>query len=65
MTGGRWTSRKFWAAMFWEVVMVMLLYVGKLPVEAFESLTWLLLGGYFVGNVTQKWIENKGTESDG
>ncbi|QAX98778.1 hypothetical protein PaTs2_57 [Pseudomonas phage PaTs-2] len=50
----RWTSRKFWAAMIWEAVLVWLLYMGKLPVDAFESLTWLLLGGYFLGNVAQK-----------
>lgn len=59
-TAVRWTSRKFWAAMFWEGVMVWLLWSGKLPVEAFQSLTWLLLGGYFLGNVVQKWIENGG-----
>ncbi|SES15290.1 hypothetical protein SAMN04487958_10818 [Vreelandella subterranea] len=52
----RWSSRKFWAAMFWQLVMVGLLIAGLLPVEVFEALTWLLLGGYFVGNVAQKWL---------
>lgn len=50
----RWTSRKFWAMVVWEAVMVFLLWFGKLPVDAFVSLTWLLLGGYFVSNVAQK-----------
>lgn len=58
----RWTSRKFWAATAWEAVMVTLLCLGKLPVEAFQSLTWLLLGGYFLGNVAQKWIEKGGPQ---
>ncbi|MDC8804241.1 hypothetical protein PRZ61_12395 [Halomonas pacifica] len=49
----RWSSRKFWAATVWQAVMVLLLVADHLPVEAFQSLTWLLLGGYFVGNVTQ------------
>lgn len=54
----RWSSRKFWAAMFWEGVMVLLLWAGKIPVDVFETLTWLLLGGYFLSNVAQKvWAE--------
>lgn len=52
----RWSSRKFWAAMGWQAVMVWLLFTDRLPVEVFESLTWLLLGGYFIGNVAQKWL---------
>ena len=56
----RWTSRKFWAAMFWEFVMVVLLWAGKLPVDVFETLTWLLLGGYFLSNVAQKAIQREG-----
>lgn len=54
----RWTSRKFWAMMIWQTVITVLLYRGKLPVDAFQSLTWLLLGGYFVGNVAQKVLLN-------
>ena len=59
----RWTSRKFWAAMIWEAVLVWLLYVGKLPVEAFESLTWLMRGGYFLGNGPKK-VLYKGTQNE-
>lgn len=50
----RWTSRKFWAMMVWEAVMVYLLREAILDKAAFVSLTYLLLGGYFVGNVAQK-----------
>lgn len=50
----RWTSRKFWAVMFWQAVVAYLLWAGKLPVDAFESITWLLLGGYLGANVAQK-----------
>ncbi|WP_046079664.1 hypothetical protein [Halomonas sp. HG01] len=52
----RWSSRKFWSAMAWQAVMVWLLIAGHLPVEVFETLTWLLLGGYIAGNVAQKWL---------
>lgn len=52
----RWSSRKFWSAMVWQAVMVWLLFVGKLPVPVFETLTWLLLGGYYLSNVAQKWL---------
>lgn len=55
----RYTSRKFWAMVVWEAVMVWLLWSGKLPVDAFVSLTWLLLGGYFASNVIQNVAAEK------
>jgi len=55
----RWTSRKFWAAMVWQAVMTTLFARGTLPVDAFVSVTWLLLGGYFVGNVAQHILAPK------
>ena len=58
-TAKRYTSRKFWAAMFWQAVFCILLWQGKLPVDAFVSLTWLLLGGYFAANVAQGVLKPK------
>ena len=55
----RWSSRKFTAAMFWQAVMVGLLVHGTLPQEAFVAITYLILGGYFAGNVAQKIWEPK------
>ena len=49
----RWSSRKFWAAMVWQGVMVGLLAKGALPEEPFVAITYLILGGYFAGNVIQ------------
>lgn len=49
----KWSSRKFWAMMLWQSVMVGLLAFKILPPEPFVAITWLILGGYFVGNVTQ------------
>lgn len=49
----KWSSRKFWAMMLWQSVMVGLLAFKVLPPEPFVAITWLILGGYFVGNVTQ------------
>lgn len=50
----RFTSRKFWVAVVFQFVFIALLCFGKLPVPAFENLTYMLLGGYFISNVTQK-----------
>lgn len=50
----RWTSRKFWAMMVWETVFVVMRWQDVLPVEAFVTLTGLLLGGYYASNVGQK-----------
>ena len=55
----RWSSRKFAAAMVWQSVMVALLVHGTLPHEAFVAITYLILGGYFAGNVAQKIWEKK------
>lgn len=52
--GGKWSSRKFWAAMFWQSVVTVLVTFGRLPVDTFESLTYLILGGYFLSNVAGK-----------
>jgi hypothetical protein len=37
--------------MFWQGVFTTLLVLGHIPIDPFLSLTWLLLGGYFVGNL--------------
>lgn len=55
----QWSSRKLWLAMFWQVVNTFLLVHGILPVDAYISITWLLLGGYFVGNLASKVIGEK------
>jgi hypothetical protein len=55
----RWSSRKFAAMMFWQGINVALLWHDKLPVDAFVSLTWLLLGGYFLVNGAQHIWERK------
>ena len=52
----KWNSRKLWLAMFWQVVNTVLLVHGSLPVEAYISITWLLLGGYFLGNVAGQYL---------
>lgn len=49
----RWSSRKFWAMMFWQGVFTGLLVLGKLPTEAFVTLTMMLLGSYFIANAAQ------------
>lgn len=49
----KWASRKFWAMMFWQAVVVWMRVRGHLPAEAFVSLTTVLLGGYFAANVVQ------------
>lgn len=55
----KWNSRKLWLAMFWQGVNTALLVLGYLPVDAYNSITWLLLGGYFIGNVVSKYTGDK------
>lgn len=55
----RLTSRKFWAVMFWQAVVTGLLWDGKIPVDAYVNLTYLLLGGYLVANVAQGTLKPK------
>ena len=55
-----WSSRKFWAAMFWQVAFSVLLVLDKLPPTVYENLTWVTLGGYFAANVMDKKFGGKG-----
>ncbi|QNR53793.1 hypothetical protein phiK7A1_003c [Pseudomonas phage phiK7A1] len=50
----KYASRKFWLAVVFQIVFVVMLWHGKMPISAFENLTYMLLGGYFISNVTQK-----------
>lgn len=50
----KYASRKFWLAVVFQIVFTFMLYSGKMPISAFENLTYMLLGGYFISNVTQK-----------
>lgn len=50
----KYTSRKFWMAVVFQIVFTTMLCNDKLPPAVFESLTYMLLGGYFISNVTQK-----------
>lgn len=50
----KYASRKFWMAVVFQIAFTFMLAYGKLPVPAFENLTYMLLGGYFISNVTQK-----------
>lgn len=52
----RYTSRKLWIAVVFEIIFTILVCYGKLPTSVFESLSYLLLGGYFVSNVSQQFV---------
>jgi hypothetical protein len=54
MEDNKFTSRKLWVAIAFQIVFTTMLCYGKLPAPAFENLTYMLLGGYFISNVTQK-----------
>jgi hypothetical protein len=57
----KYTSRKFWMAVVFQIVFTTMLCYGKLPAPVFENLTYMLLGGYFISNVTQKIFVKEGT----
>lgn len=50
----KFTSRKFWLALVFQSVFTAMLYFGKMPPDIFENLTYMILGGYFISNVSQK-----------
>lgn len=54
MESSAFTSRKLWIAVVFQIVFTVMVYFGKLPTPVFENLTYMLLGGYFISNVTQK-----------
>ena len=56
----KYASRKFWVAVVFQCVFTIMLCYGKMPISAFESLTYMLLGGYFISNVTQKIFVKEG-----
>lgn len=56
----KYTSRKFWMAVVFQGVFTAMLCYGKLPAPVFENLTYMLLGGYFISNVTQKIFVKEG-----
>lgn len=60
MTETRWSSRKFWAAMVWQVAFTVMLYLNKLPPDVYEKLTWITLGVYFAANVADKFANKVG-----
>lgn len=53
----RWSSRKFWLMVFVWLVSVALLIGGHITEKVFESLTFLTVGGYLLGNVAHKYVE--------
>lgn len=53
-------SRKFWMAVTFQVIFTAMVAYGKMPFPVFENLTYMLLGGYFISNVTQKIFVKEG-----
>ena len=53
----KWSSRKLWLAVYFEHLFFLGLVKGWLPTEAFVSLTWLTLGGYFLGNIGEYLVQ--------
>ena len=55
----RFSSRKFVAVMFWQVVFTALLLADKLTGDQYVNVTTLLLVGYLVVNAGQHVFEPK------
>lgn len=56
----RYASRKFWMAVVFQSIFTAMVACGKMPYAVFENLTYMLLGGYFISNVTQKIFVKEG-----
>jgi len=55
----RWSSRKLAVAVGCWLVIVALRCYERIPVDTFTDLTWLLLGGYFAGNLIQRALDTR------
>ena len=55
----RFSSRKFIAVMFWQMVFTVLLLAGQLNGDQYVNITTLLLVGYLVINAGQHVLEPK------
>lgn len=55
-----WKSRKFWLAVGSVLLFSVLLWNGKIDQSVYENTMWLVLGGYFVSNQSQKYIDKAG-----
>ena len=55
-----WKSRKFWLAVGSVLLFSVLLWTGKIDQSVYEHTMWLVLGGYFVSNQSQKYIDKTG-----
>jgi hypothetical protein len=56
MNASKFASRKFSLVCVSQLAFVLLLWVGKLDQNVFESLTMIIISGYIIGNVTQKTL---------
>lgn len=56
----RYASRKFWMAVVFQSIFTAMVAYDKMPYAVFENLTYMLLGGYFISNVTQKIFVKEG-----
>lgn len=54
--GIKLAGRKFWATMYFQSSMFLLLYMGKIPADTFEFLTMIIFGAYIGGNVGAKYV---------
>ena len=59
MNGSRYSSRKFWAMMFWQSVFTWLLIKSHLSGDQYGNLTFVLLGAYFAANVGDKFAKRQ------
>lgn len=59
----KYASRKLWLALIFQSLFTFMVWNDKLPTDVFENLTYMILGGYFISNVSQK-VFVKGTENE-
>jgi len=54
MNSSKFASRKFTLVCTCQLLFVLLLWVGKLDQNVFETLTMIIISGYIIGNISQK-----------
>lgn len=50
--------------MTWQGILTVILLTGRLSESVYESLTFCILGGYFLSNVASKAVDKDATRKD-
>lgn len=60
----KFTSRKFWLSVASILILTALIAFDKIPSGTFENLFGIIVSGYLLSNVSQKYLEKDKEKTD-